>query len=134
MFLSIGSGLVLKESRPTGWSGLYPVVEDGVGIGSPPPRRARFARGGAGEPRRRQRLQPAAGSVEGVPLGDVRLGLDLTKSQYRRDARVGIGEHLGPVVAVPAGERLGKPGPQLRPAGTVVLIRQIRGVQAQPGP
>src|SRR5579875_1770485 len=113
-----------------GW-GLYPVAEDGFGVGSRLPRRSRLVGDRAGKPRGRPRLQPAVGLVEGVALGDMRLGLHLAERQHRCHAGIGIGEHFGPVVAVLRGEHLGEPGPQLGPAGAVVLAGQVGGVQAE---
>src|ERR1700730_2038749 len=117
--------------QPTGWLGLYPVAEYLFDVAHRL-RRARCVRPGPREPRGRHRLQTAIDLVKGVPLGDVRLGVCFAECQHRRDAGVGIGEHLCPVVAVVTGERFRQQGPQFGPAGDVVLRRQIGASQTQP--
>ena len=94
--------------------------------------RRRGRRHAAREPRRGHRLQIVAVPVEGVALGDVRLGLDLAERQHRRHAGVGVGEDLRPVVAVLGGDGLGDRGAQLGPAAHVVLVGQVGTVEAQP--
>ena len=75
------------------------------------------ARGCRRRPRRRGRTCPRS-----VMCGSVSTSAKLSTG---RDARVGAVEHLGPVVAVVGGERLGERRPQLRPAAHVVLVGQV---------
>src|ERR1700761_7468650 len=118
-------------NQPVGW-GLYPAREDGFDVGRRVRRPGRV-RCGAGKPRSGPRLQAPVDFVERVALGDVRLALHLAEGQHRCDARVGVGEHLGPVVTILTAEPLREHGPQFWPARHVVLVRQVGAVQTQAG-
>ena len=69
-------------------------------------------------------VTPSAGD-DRAPRGQVRVPGHLAEGQHRGDAGVGAVERRGPLVAGAGGEHRSEPGPQLGPAGAVVLVRQL---------